>query len=105
MPGIFGTNLDNNSRIMEQENRIYKNLKENQWYLELSSIRKFENDKILYQNEQYIVLIDGVILNLLNLKQKYLSNDLGELAIKMYENSGETFFNEFRGNFCGFFSG
>lgn len=103
MPGIFGTNLDNNSRIMEQENRIYKNLKENQWYLELSSIRKFENDKILYQNEQYIVLIDGVILNLLNLKQKYLSNDLGELAIKMYENSGETFFNEFRGNFCGFF--
>ena len=45
MPGIFGTNLDNNSRIMEQENRIYKNLKENQWYLELSSIRKFENNK------------------------------------------------------------
>lgn len=103
MPGIFGTNLNNNARIMEQENRIYKSIKSNQWYVELSGIKKFENDKTLYENEKYIVLIDGVILNLLDLKEKYLKNNLGDLVSQMYEQIGNEFFKDFRGNFCGFF--
>ena len=106
MPGIFRTNINNNyypNPIMDRENRIYKNLNSDNWYLELSGIKKFQNDKTLYENEKYIVLIDGVILNLSILKSQYNVNNLEQLAIKMYEKLGEKFFNEFRGNFCGFF--
>ena len=103
MPGIFGTNIKSTGQIMENENRIYKNINDNDWYLELSSIKKFENDKTLYDDENYIVLIDGVILNLSTLKEEYKVNNIEELIIKMYEKIGEKFFNNFRGNFCGFF--
>lgn len=103
MPGIFGTNINNSNPIMERENRIYKNLKSDNWYLELSGIKKFQNDKTLYENEKYIVLIDGVILNLSTLKMKYNINNIEELVIRMYEKQGEIFFDDFRGNFCGFF--
>ena len=103
MPGIFGTNIKSSVQIMEKENRIYENLNDNDWYLELSGIKKFENDKTLYDDENYIVLIDGVILNLSRLKEKYRATSIEELIIKMYEKIGEKFFNHFRGNFCGFF--
>ena len=103
MPGIFGTNIKNLLPIMEQEGRVYKNIQKDGWYLELSGIKKFENDKTLYDDENYIVLIDGVILNLSRLKKKYNANNIEELIVKMYEKIGEKFFNEFRGNFCGFF--
>ena len=103
MPGIFGTNINNSNSIMEKENRIYKNLNCDNWYLELSSIKKFHNDKTLYNSENYIVLVDGVILNLNSLKEKYKVTSIEELIIKMYEKIGDQFFNKFRGNFCGFF--
>lgn len=103
MPGIFGNNINSHINIMEQENRIYKNLSDNYWYLELSGIKKFENDKTLYNDGNYLILIDGVILNLSSLKKEYNANDIEELTIKMYEKEGEQFFNIFRGNFCGFF--
>ena len=103
MPGIFGTNIENNEEIMEKQNRIYNIVKNNEWYLELSSIKKFENDKILNDKEFYTVLIDGVILNLNQLKTEYNESELDDLIVKMYNELGDEFFKCFRGNFCGFF--
>ena len=103
MPGIFGTNKKNPHSVMEQENRIYKKINSGEWFLELSSIKKFENDKTLYEDESYIILLDGVILNLRSLKQEYNKDRLEDLLILMYNKLGNNFFNSFRGNFCGFF--
>lgn len=103
MPGIFGNNIKKSEVIMEQEGRIFKNLYMDDWYIELSSIKKFENDKTLYNDENYIILIDGVILNLTSLKKEYNANSIEKLIIAMYEKVGERFFSYFRGNFCGFF--
>ncbi len=102
MPGIFGTNIKNNKKIMSSENRIYKNLSSDSFYLELSGIKKFENDKGLFENDSYILLLDGVILNLSSLKKKYKKDDLFNTIIAMY-NEKEEFFNDLRGCFCGFF--
>ena len=105
MPGIFGTNIYNNmpEKIMEEENRIYRKENINSWHLEMSSIKKFENDKIMYKDKNYTVLVEGVILNLSKLKEKFNKNEMQDLIIEMYEKNGEEFFSEFRGNFCGFF--
>lgn len=102
MPGIFGTSLNKTTDIMQKENRIYSSLKNDKWYIELSSIKKFENDKVLYEDEQYIILIDGVILNLKRLKEEYKEDKIENVVIKIYNELGDEFFNIFRGNFCGF---
>ncbi len=64
MSKIFGTNIHNDLTILDSTKYIFERIKSENWYLELSSDKKFENDKTLYENEKYIILIDGVILNL-----------------------------------------
>lgn len=103
MSKIFGTNIHNDLTILDSTKYIFERIKSENWYLELSSDKKFENDKTLYENEKYIILIDGVILNLKLLLKKYKSKNIQSLAEKMYIVNDETFFSEFRGNFSGFF--
>ncbi len=61
---------------------------------------KFIEDKICVNNDNFIIVLDGVIFNCAELKQKY-SSDWDVTIEKMYLEYGDTFFNEFRGSFCG----
>ena len=61
-------------------------------------IEKFEKDKIFYQDEDYIIILDGVILNKSQLQQNNLWVDT---VISLYEKEGDTFFEFFRGVFAG----
>jgi asparagine synthase (glutamine-hydrolysing) len=64
-------------------------------------IKKFENDKIFIDNESYLLILDGVILNKKDLERKWISNSWFETIVQIYKNKGDTFFNEFRGSFSG----
>lgn len=86
---IFGNNL------------IVESLEGKHYYIERRTIKKFEQDKVFTEDENYIVLTEGVILNSLELMEKYKTSDLKNAIIKMYEQNGETFFKEFRGSFSG----
>ena len=62
-------------------------------------IKKFVEDKVFYQDDHYMIVIDGVLLNKSQLcKNKFWH----ETIIHMYESKGECFFNDFRGSFSGF---
>ena len=71
-------------------------------------IDKFRNDKIFYDDERYLLVLDGVILNkehLLN-KQNYLERGNNNpnwvrYIIHEYEAKGESFFDVLRGSFSG----
>lgn len=62
-------------------------------------INKFSNDKIFYDNINYIVILDGVILN----KKEILQDSTSwlETLINLYVTQGEDFFKIFRGVFAG----
>lgn len=61
-------------------------------------IAKFDKDKLFNQTDNYIIILDGLILN-----KKELQGDSTWLdaVIKLYETQGDTFFNSFRGCFSG----
>lgn len=103
MSKIFGTNIDNDLHIFNSNSYIQKKIKYNNWHFELVSDKKFENDKIIFEDEKYIGLLDGVMLNLKCLLDKYKAENLQTLIKKMYITNGEKFFSEFRGNFSGCF--
>lgn len=68
-------------------------------------IDKFQKDKIFTETEDYIILLDGVILNRVELIEKcnVINNDNQWLntIIQLYRENGEMFFNVLRGSFSG----
>lgn len=98
--------IKNKNLIAEQKLRIFNNdkviIKDNlKLYYKLDG--KFSKDQIFCEYENYLIVVDGVILNLSELMKKYNTNNMRMTVIKMYKKNGEEFFNELRGPFCGFF--
>ena len=79
------------------------------YYVERRTINKFLNDKVFYEDDEYVVCTEGVILNSLILQKKYTGSSrsdaqkFAETIITMYKKNGEEFFSEFRGSFSGAF--
>jgi len=64
-------------------------------------LKKFDNDKLFYEDDFYILVLDGVLLNKIELFKDYESKDILELVKKLYLIKGKEFFNLFRGSFSG----
>jgi len=64
--------------------------------------QKFENDKIFKENQDFIIGIDGIVLNLNLLKKAYGISSFFDLIIHLYQQKGSHFFDIFKGEFCGF---
>ena len=64
---------------------------------------RFCDDKIFYQDQKYTVVLDGVILNLSELKQTYQRDTASGVLVEMYRQMGEGFIGELRGPFSGVF--
>ena len=65
------------------------------------SNNKFLDDKVFWETPEYLVILDGVILNRIDLLNKYGMTDWASAVHKMYILNGDDFFIEFRGSFCG----
>lgn len=64
--------------------------------------KKFENDKIFEENKEYIIGLDGVILNLQKLKNAYGISNYLELIINLYQKHNIDFVSQLKGEFSGF---
>ncbi|MCI9435769.1 MAG: hypothetical protein HFH85_01120 [Lachnospiraceae bacterium] len=69
--------------------------------LERNVSDKFMEDKCLLEDEEILLLLEGVILNLSELMEKYDVWSCFELLKVLYNSKGEDFFSVLRGNFCG----
>lgn len=114
MPGfiveIANNNILGNFGSSRMDGRIDGTITDGKTYsITRYTINKFLNDKAFYEDENYIVVTEGVILNSLNLQKQYLGSDessyikMAKTAIEMYKKKGETFFSDFRGSFSGVF--
>ncbi len=105
MPGFLGeiSTVDIKKGFGESNKSSFINetIENQKYYLEKRTIRKFENDKVFSEDDVYIIVTEGVILNSLQLIGKYNARDLKNAVVRMYEQNGDTFFNEFRGSFSG----
>ncbi|MDI3495958.1 MAG: hypothetical protein PWQ72_2085 [Pseudothermotoga sp.] len=102
MPGFLGEISKSVFNKFGDTNLLVECIEGKNYYLERRTIRKFESDKVFYEDDRYVIITEGVILNSLALMEKYKSVDLKNTIVRMYEENGERFFSEFRGAFSGF---
>lgn len=102
MMGIVCKEIDDS--INENIVDFYEqNIVRNAGILAFSGSSKFNKDELFCEIDNYIIIINGVILNALDLKKKYKCNSMQKLIVTLYNSFGDTFFNNFRGNFSGYF--
>ena len=63
-------------------------------------ISKYEDDKVFFQDDDFIVVLDGVVLNKKQLIEEHRCVNWKDLILKLYKES-DTFFDVFRGSFAG----
>nr|WP_253197774.1 asparagine synthase-related protein [Clostridium gasigenes] len=63
--------------------------------------KKFTNEKIFKEDDELLIVIDGVILNDKELKNKYVATDNFSLIKNMYKSLGINLVDSLRGNFYG----
>ncbi|WP_157456732.1 hypothetical protein [Carnobacterium maltaromaticum] len=68
--------------------------------------KKFEKEKVFFQNESVVYILDGIVLNKNKLFKEYQldqNENMASLLERMRKTVPENFFNEFRGSFSGGF--
>lgn len=63
--------------------------------------KKFKNDKLFTETNDFVIGIDGVILNLADLKKSTNITDYTELVLHLFKNDKQ-FYAQFKGDFSGF---
>lgn len=71
------------------------------YQVECRVVNKFMNDRIFVDLENYLIVVEGVVLNNKELMAQYKSETWIECVVRMYEVIGDDFFNAFRGSFSG----
>lgn len=103
MPGFLVSNkkTDVDLRNIFDDKCIKNEMVCGAYYAKQNTLNKFLKDKAFSQDDDVAVIVEGCILNRLELLHKYDGGTMFELCKKMYGILGETFFQEFRGSFSG----
>lgn len=97
-----GTTLVITDRDFEKDKLITSNYIKNDNLLVYSNFnKKFLDDKVFREDNELLVIIDGVILNNKELQSKYNSDNNFDLIKKMYNEHGIKFVDMLRGNYYG----
>ncbi|MCS7459890.1 asparagine synthase-related protein [Paenibacillus doosanensis] len=105
MPGFYiSTHFYSNKVDNYYNNTCIKNeIKNSKYIIKRNTLNKFLDDKVFCENDKYIVIIEGVILNKSEIISNYSSGNFFNSIISMFENKGEDFFKDFKGSFSGAF--
>ncbi len=83
MPGFLGeisaVDVKKGFGESNKSSLIHETIESQEYYLERRTIRKFENDKVFSKDDGYIIITAGVILNSLQLNEKYKARNLNTL--------------------------
>lgn len=102
MPGFLGT-YKAATKIVDKNttNYVLNYFEYADLHLQIRTIDKFINDKLCFENDDLILINEGVILNKTELCKRYGVDTLCELIKLLYRKDGEIFYNSFRGCFSG----
>lgn len=107
MPGFIGAfgDFDKNLLVCERSKYIKVPLIENEkstdnFVVKQSTINKFSEDKVCFENDKMIVVVEGVIYNYTSLKAEYGVSDNASLLACLYNSHGNSLIDMLNGNFC-----
>lgn len=102
MPGFFLSNTNNKISLTNYDNNrcCYGEMTYNDWIIQRNTLNKFMDDKIFFQNDEFIIILDGVILNKLDLMKTYQTERWLDTILLMIQEDN-CFFSRLRGAFSG----
>lgn len=71
------------------------------YYCSTDFARRFEEDKVIFQDEEYILLLDGIVLNKKIILSQGKTSIWADCLLNLYKEKGEQFFSALRGNYSG----
>ena len=93
---MFGYSITiNGSTPTKKEDIVYKNIVCSNYM-----INKFEQDKVFSETKEFILLLDGVVLNKKELTENE-AHSWRDTILTLYKKEGEIFFRKLRGSFSG----
>ncbi|MCI8632323.1 MAG: hypothetical protein HFE64_02415 [Lachnospiraceae bacterium] len=103
MPGFFissikGITVPDNEY---QSKCIKQEIANDKYVIQRNTLDKYLDDKVFFENDKVVIILEGVILNKTELCQKYGDSDFTLTVLKMREERETEFFNDFRGSFSG----
>ena len=103
MPGfIVHTGSRPFKLIRETRKKLVENRIEGEYFFaERRVVNKFMEDRIFLDTSNFIIIVEGVVLNKHELMDRYGIGIWSDCIIQMYKKEGESFFNLFRGSFSG----
>lgn len=101
MAGIYFSNLKNHETLGSEYpcRAVHRDTEYNDWYVQQFVTDKFQNDKVFYENEDYIILTDGIVLNSKKLADEVGVTGLTDYILYCLNNSKADFWDNFRGSF------
>lgn len=101
IPGFFISNFDAPAFLTKYKDMVFGELSANDWKVFRLTFDHFLNDKTLFEDDDCALVLEGVILNKIELYDQYSVSSVEELVKVMYSKKGERFFSAFRGSFSG----
>ena len=86
-------------RFESARNILTGNISGNNFSIDRYSLDKFQNDKLFFENDIYIVVLEGVVLN--NHAFIKAGETWQETVIRIYETTGDVFYANLKGSFSG----
>lgn len=103
MPGFLISNFRGDFKLNNRFNNkcITNEIINEKYIIKRNTLNKFLNDKVFYEDEEFILIVEGVVLNKDILIKKTHSNSFQKTVKKLIINGNDEFFSEFRGSFSG----
>lgn len=79
-----------------------ENKRNNSFSLEYVTSAKFQNDKVNFENDDFYILLDGIVLNKRHLLDIDNKSNWTEYLIELYKTQGNQFFKHLKGSYYGF---
>lgn len=105
MPGFIAHIGNSNINFAEEKRKklVVNSITTKNYQVERRVVNKFMNDRLFADLDDYLVVVEGVVLNNHELIEQYQTTSWVDCVIKMYQTCGDAFFKDFRGSFSGLF--
>ncbi len=102
MPGFLISNIrtENYPYLLKDHKGIKGSIETTKYTIKCNVLAKFQKDRLFAESGNYIVILDGVILNKRDLLSKYGNDNWEDYVFSSIENDSE-YFSTLRGSFSG----
>ena len=103
MPGFYITNTNADIELNNYNEFLCRKdeLSTSDYLIKRNTLDKFFDDKLFYEDDDVIIITEGVILNKKHLIDLYNKSNFIECIKHMISENPDTFYNKFRGSFSG----